>query len=249
MQDEAAGDSEGEGCGVQALGCQAFLSRRERRRKETRERLLEAALRLLSERDFDAVTVEMITEAANVGKGTFFNYFANKEAIVAYLFESRLRLLAEILEEGKRQKAKDKRRKATVALPEQCAARIPVGGPHWRRIVGITHLMGELDGTSKRLQRTLLSLALTNDAVRAASVGKRGRIIAVGGELVRAAQAAGELRDDLSAEALMDYLINIYFNVLYAWSQSDSEESLHVVIERIYALAWEGVRPPEKGQD
>src|SRR5438105_9812722 len=97
MQDESAGDSEGDERGMQALGCQAFLSRRERRRTETRERLLEAALRLLSERDFDAVTVEMITEAADVGKGTFFNYFANKEAIVAYLFESRLRLLTEIL--------------------------------------------------------------------------------------------------------------------------------------------------------
>ncbi|HLV79337.1 MAG TPA: hypothetical protein VKT32_03615 [Chthonomonadaceae bacterium] len=122
-------------------------------------------------------------------------------------------------------------------------------GPLWRRIVGITHLMVELDGTSKRLQRTLLSLALTNDAVRAASVGKRARVIAVGGELVRAAQAGGELRDDLPAEALTDYLINAYFNALYVWSLSESEESLHAVIERMYALVWEGVRPPEKGQE
>jgi hypothetical protein len=102
--------------------------------------------------------------------------------------------------------------------------------------------MGELDGTSKRLQRTLLSLALANDAVRAASLSKRGSIIKVGGELVRAAQAAGELRADLSAETLTDYLINIYFNALYAWSQSDSDESLHAVIDRTYTLAWEGVK-------
>jgi len=239
MQDVSAGDCEGEGSEHPAMNCPVALSRRERRRTETRERLLETALRLLSERDFDAVTVEMITEAADVGKGTFFNYFANKEAIVAYLFESRLCLLKEILEFIPSS--------LSIALPEgmpweRCAAHGTVGGPMWQRIVGITHLMCELDGTSKRLQRTLLSLALTNDAVRAASLSKRGSIIAVGGELVRAAQAAGELRADLSAEALTDYLINLYFNALYAWSQSDSDESLHAVIERTYALAWEGVK-------
>lgn len=250
MQDESAGDSEVGGCRFPALSCHAMLSRRERRRTETRERLLEAALRLLSEQDFDAVTVEMITEAAEVGKGTFFNYFSNKEAIVAYLFESRLRLLTEILsaeekpEEGEAPTAigEEKKDSVALALPEPCAARSTVGGPLWRQMVAITHLMGEMDGMSKRLQRTLLSLALTNDVVRAASLSKRARVIEVGGKLVRAAQAGGELRADLPAEVLTDYLINIYFNALYAWSQSDSEESLHAVIDRTYALVWEGVK-------
>jgi AcrR family transcriptional regulator len=54
-------------------------SRRERRSNETRERIFQAALRLFSERGFHNVTVEQITEAADVGKGTFFNYFPSKE--------------------------------------------------------------------------------------------------------------------------------------------------------------------------
>ena len=64
-----------------------FSGRRERKRLETRDRLFQSAMRLLSERDFNDVTVEMITEDADVGKGTFFNYFPNKEAIVTYRFE------------------------------------------------------------------------------------------------------------------------------------------------------------------
>ncbi len=72
--------------------------RRERRRVETRERLYEAAMTLLSERDFEAVTIEMITEAADVGKGTFFNHFANKEAIVGYRYERTLPFLTEMLQ-------------------------------------------------------------------------------------------------------------------------------------------------------
>jgi len=59
------------------------LGRRERRAAETRERLFRAALRLFEERGFSATTVEDITEAADVGKGTFFNYFPSKEHIIA----------------------------------------------------------------------------------------------------------------------------------------------------------------------
>ena len=54
------------------------LSRRERKKKETRQRLLEAALRLFQEFGYDDTTVEEITRAADVAKSTFFNYFETK---------------------------------------------------------------------------------------------------------------------------------------------------------------------------
>jgi AcrR family transcriptional regulator len=57
--------------------------RRERRRLETRERIYRAALELFAERGFMETTVEDITEAADVGKGTFFNYFPTKEHVLA----------------------------------------------------------------------------------------------------------------------------------------------------------------------
>src|SRR5580693_7079913 len=57
--------------------------RRERHRTETRDRLYRAALALFAERGFLETTVEDITEAADVGKGTFFNYFPTKEHILA----------------------------------------------------------------------------------------------------------------------------------------------------------------------
>ena len=57
--------------------------RRERRRVETRERLYRCALELFGERGYLETTVEDITEAADVGKGTFFNYFTTKEHVLA----------------------------------------------------------------------------------------------------------------------------------------------------------------------
>ncbi|KOX20977.1 hypothetical protein ADK67_28460 [Saccharothrix sp. NRRL B-16348] len=57
---------------------------RERKKRETRYALSQAAIRLTLERGWDNVSVEDIAAAANVSERTFRNYFANKaEAIVA----------------------------------------------------------------------------------------------------------------------------------------------------------------------
>ena len=76
-------------------------SRRVRRRTEVRERLYREALRLFAERGYERTTVEDITEAADVGKGTFFNYFPTKEHVLARLGEDRLRIFALALEEAR----------------------------------------------------------------------------------------------------------------------------------------------------
>lgn len=69
------------------------LSRRERKKEETRRRIFDAAVSLFRERGFEATTVDEITEKADVGRGTFFNYFPRKESVLAYLSDSRLEAL------------------------------------------------------------------------------------------------------------------------------------------------------------
>lgn len=53
--------------------------RRERKRRQTRERIESAALRLFLDRGFEATTIEDITEAADVSKRSFFDYFPAKK--------------------------------------------------------------------------------------------------------------------------------------------------------------------------
>jgi len=79
------------------------LSRRERKKDETRERIAQAALSLFVEKGFAATTVDEIAQRADVAKGTFFNYFPRKEAVLAVVAHEHLldlherteRLLAE----------------------------------------------------------------------------------------------------------------------------------------------------------
>jgi AcrR family transcriptional regulator len=75
--------------------------RRERRRTEIRERLFSSALRLFAERGFMETTVEDITEAADVGKGTFFNYFRTKEHVLATFGAERLAAIERALDRAK----------------------------------------------------------------------------------------------------------------------------------------------------
>lgn len=62
-------------------------SRRDRRRRETADRLGSAAMALFEAQGYEAVTMEQIAAAADVAKGTLYNYFAVKEALLAYQFQ------------------------------------------------------------------------------------------------------------------------------------------------------------------
>src|SRR2546430_9536899 len=72
--------------------------RRRRRSAAIRERLFRASLDLFAQKGFAETTVEDITEAADVGKGTFFNYFPSKDHILLAFGEMQLGKLEAAIE-------------------------------------------------------------------------------------------------------------------------------------------------------
>ncbi|MCG7588642.1 TetR/AcrR family transcriptional regulator [Photobacterium sp. OFAV2-7] len=59
------------------------LSDRKRRQFEQREReILDVALELFSQADWESVTIEKIARAADIGKGTIYKHFSSKDEIL-----------------------------------------------------------------------------------------------------------------------------------------------------------------------
>ena len=57
-------------------------TRQSGRAERTREALIRAGRRLFAEQPVDAVAIDVIVRAADVAKGSFYNHFADKEALV-----------------------------------------------------------------------------------------------------------------------------------------------------------------------
>ncbi len=62
---------------------------REKKKTETKNKIFEVAGRLFKEKGFENVTVDEITREAGIAKGTFFNYFPTKTALLLYFGEQK----------------------------------------------------------------------------------------------------------------------------------------------------------------
>jgi AcrR family transcriptional regulator len=66
-------------------------TRHQRRRQRTRKQLQDAMLALVLERGFDSITIQEITDRADLGRGTFYFHFDSKEDALWSIVEDRIR--------------------------------------------------------------------------------------------------------------------------------------------------------------
>ena len=77
------------------------LTKRQMQALETKDKLYAAALREINDKGINNVSIEDITTAANVAKGTFYRYFESKEAVVYYTYEHSDQIYKRAFEEVK----------------------------------------------------------------------------------------------------------------------------------------------------
>ncbi|WP_169732451.1 TetR/AcrR family transcriptional regulator [Haloglycomyces albus] len=70
---------------------------RERKKAETRDRIIRAAIELFGRHGFHDVTVAEIAEVAEVSKMTVFNYFGSKEGIITSVADRRGDIVTEVI--------------------------------------------------------------------------------------------------------------------------------------------------------
>jgi AcrR family transcriptional regulator len=72
-------------------------SRRERKKAAVREQIVASSIELFSRQGLAEVTVDQIAEAADIGKGTIYNYFETKEDIVvAFMVDLEKKIQAKV---------------------------------------------------------------------------------------------------------------------------------------------------------
>ncbi len=199
--------------------------RRERRRIETRERIFRAAARLFAEHGFARTTVEDITEAADVGKGTFFNYFSSKEHVLGVFGEIQ-------------------RGKIATAVEETRDSREPVRNI-LRRLI---HALGEEPARSPALFRSLLMAILSNKTVRDLITENIARAQELVAEIMAAGQKRSEVRCDRSPLQLAALLQRAAFGTLVLWSLHEGED-LHRQLDETFRAFWPGVAKQTGGRD
>lgn len=193
------------------------ISRRERRSAELRERLFRAALALFASKGYAETTVEDITEAADVGKGTFFNYFPSKEHILMAFGEMQLGKLEAVINEARQsdRPMRDVLRNLVMRMTEE-----PIRNPS--------------------IVRALLQANLSSVPVRGEMLRIHDRNRALMGQLIRHGQQRGEIRTDLPAEEIAQVWRQTVFGTLMFWSLV-GDASLAARIEMSMRLLWEGI--------
>jgi AcrR family transcriptional regulator len=75
-------------------------NRTQQRSRQTRQRLQRAALDVFTEKGVEAATVEDITQKADLGKGTLYRHFSDKEEILVVLIDEAVDHLSRRLTDG-----------------------------------------------------------------------------------------------------------------------------------------------------
>lgn len=196
---------------------------REYQKKRRRDRIFQAAMSLFRERGFQETTATDIAKAAHVSRGTFFNYFPYKEAV---LLDYGSLLLSRLREEVRKRLAQ---------------GQDPLQVLHF--------LFGELAQFTKEEKELVLPLLyelLNPDPIRAKAAFEAlplGDLIA---EILRPLKEKGVVRQDLSLERMGRTLADLYFLAALRWAAYTPKRDLGEELAKSLSLALEGVLAREK---
>jgi len=199
------------------------ITRREERKQRTRERLLDAGRTLFAERGFDHTTIDDIAAAAHVSRGTFFNYFENKDAVLAALHRVHMDKLPGIIDD---------------LLARDLTTAERIHSLFDDVVEAAVTLEQYFRATTRELDRDLATPEI--------SAARTERFIVAFGRVLEAGIPRGEVRSDYPLRFLSQMVTAVYVTTIRYWRQNtvfDMELEFH----RAAQFIAEAVAPPGAG--
>lgn len=175
------------------------MSRRQQQKDATAQRLFEVAVALFRSRGYNETTVEMITAAAGVAKGTFFSHFATKEAVLSHLGQMQVARLRAALA--------DSPQFAELSFRDQV------------RFIFSTLGQG-IEGQRELVLMTAVEILRSRD-VAAGDLHGIATFDLMLTPLAEAAQRRGQIRADTPAAELAAMVRSVYFMAVFDWLRTD----------------------------
>lgn len=195
--------------------------RREAGKLERRDRLYEAALSLFREQGYENTTVDQITRRAGLAKGTFFNYFPTKDAVLRFMGVREIGRLGAASLAGGSASAVGNLKRFMSALADSMTRDRTLVGLIFRKGMTVPELMtGDAGGFSVRPTVSLL---------------------------IRRAQHMAEIDPRLDPDILTAMLDVLYLQQLVHWCESDATYSLADRLTGIVDLMMMGMSARGRG--
>ncbi len=173
------------------------LSRRERKKLESRARILKAARRLFQEKDYDSTSIEEIAEMADVSKSTFFNYFPTKESLLDGIAADEIAEIQFLIE----------------------ADLFGVTSPVEKIRIVMKHFATDSSTYLKVTRKVIWATVFRSDGFPM-PVMEMEKILV---ELINEAQEKGEIRKDLKSLEIASAIMGMYFAAFFHWIREEQD--------------------------
>ncbi|MCL4455529.1 MAG: TetR/AcrR family transcriptional regulator [Deinococcus sp.] len=193
------------------------LSRRERQKQRRRDRIYQAALDLFREQGFHQASTGEIAKRAHVSRGTFFNYFPYKEAV---LLDFGASLLAELRESAKQE--------------------IDAGEAPLVVLRGLWKRLAEVSEREAALLSPLFYELLNPDPARARAAFEALPLGDLVAEVLLPLRKEGRLRQDLSLERIARSIADFYLLSALRWASYTPGRNLEEEMLKFLNLMLEG---------
>lgn len=156
------------------------ISRRDRKKLNTRYTIIDVAMRLFNEQTFQATSMEQIAEHSDISKATLYKYFEVKEAIIAAYWQELLKQTKPALQ-SLMEKNQDTR----------------------SRLVAMFQFIMQHIMRSRELYEIYISYRLANMTNPTLNQKLRSGVAEYLTTVIQAGQEANELRDDMPIEVMV----------------------------------------------